>query len=88
MMIDGEMLEMVRTALVFTLKISFPVLMVGILVGLFVSIVQSVTQVQEQTLSMVPKIFAMTIVVIILLPWIAAKLADFAVSCFRLVSPI
>ncbi|MCA9281344.1 MAG: flagellar biosynthetic protein FliQ [Phycisphaeraceae bacterium] len=60
--------------------ISAPVLLAGVFIGLVISIVQSVTQIQEQTLSMVPKIFAMTIVTVVLLPWITAKLIEFAIE--------
>lgn len=66
------------------LKIAAPVLIAGIAIGLIVSIVQSVTQVQEQTLTLVPKIFAMTIVAVALLPWIVIKLAEFAAEMFGL----
>ena len=88
MVMDDSMLDLVRATLVLVLKVSFPALVAGIAVGLIVSIFQSITQVQEQTLSMVPKIFAMLIVVLILLPWIAAMLVNFAVACFELVTPM
>lgn len=77
---DYSALDLVRNALVVTMLISAPVLLAGVFIGLVISIVQSVTQIQEQTLSMVPKIFAMTIVTVLLLPWIAMKLADFAIE--------
>ncbi len=77
---DFETLDLVRHALIVTMLISAPVLLAGVFIGLVISIVQSVTQIQEQTLSMVPKIFAMTIVTVILLPWITAKLIEFAIE--------
>lgn len=81
---DYSTLDLVRHALVVTMLISAPVLLAGVFIGLVISIVQSVTQIQEQTLSMVPKIFAMTIVTVLLLPWIAAKLAEFAIEMLSL----
>ena len=77
---DFETLGLVRHALIVTMLISAPVLLAGVFIGLVISIVQSVTQIQEQTLSMVPKIFAMTIVTVVLLPWITAKLIEFAIE--------
>ncbi len=77
---DAMSLDLVREALLVTMIVSAPVLLAGVFIGLVISIVQSVTQIQEQTLSMVPKIFAMTIVTVVLLPWIAMRLADFAIQ--------
>ena len=77
---DIDSLDLVRHALIVTMLISAPVLLAGVFIGLVISIVQSVTQIQEQTLSMVPKIFAMTIVTVVLLPWITAKLIEFAIE--------
>lgn len=77
---DAATLDLVRNALIVTMMISAPVLLAGVLIGLIISIVQSVTQVQEQTLSMVPKIFAMVIVTVLLLPWMTMRLADFAIE--------
>ncbi|MGP1346410.1 MAG: flagellar biosynthetic protein FliQ [Phycisphaerales bacterium] len=77
-------LEIVRESLMIAMKISFPILVSGVLIGLMISIAQSVTQIQEQTLTVVPKLFAMLIVAIILLPWLVSKLMDFAIQMFSL----
>lgn len=84
MYIDDSLLQLVRTALLVAIKISFPVLMAGITIGLTISIFQSVTQVQEQSLSLVPKIIVMVAVASLLLPWIAMRLAEFAAGMFLL----
>tara|TARA_B100000900_G_C20397551_1_gene641285 strand:- start:194 stop:442 length:249 start_codon:yes stop_codon:yes gene_type:complete len=76
-------LELVRQTLLITLLISTPILTAGILVGLVVSIAQAVTQIQEQTLSFVPKIAAMILVAVALLGWIANQLVDFATILFQ-----
>lgn len=76
-------LDLVRQTLMITLMISAPILVAGILVGLVISIAQAVTQIQEQTLSFVPKIAAMILVAIALLGWIATQLVDFAVTMFE-----
>ncbi len=84
MYIDDSILELVRESLFVVLKVAFPVLTAGIAIGLAISIFQSVTQIQEQTLTLVPKIFVMTTVAIILLPWIAMRLVEFSTEMFRL----
>ncbi|MGH7243702.1 MAG: flagellar biosynthetic protein FliQ [Phycisphaerales bacterium] len=81
-MIDESMLEMVRQCLVITLKIAAPVLIAGIVIGLVISLIQAVTSIQDQTLSLVPKIVVMVIVSALLLPWILGRLAEYAVQVF------
>ena len=84
MIIDDATLDMVKQALIIALKISAPVLVAGILIGLVIAIVQSVTSIQEQTLTLVPKIFAMVAVAVALLPWIIMRIAEFAAEMFTL----
>jgi len=83
-MIDDAAVALVQNAIMVALKVSAPILVAGVVIGLTVSIFQSVTQIQEQTLSLVPKIFVMCIVAVILMPWIIMRLADFCVDMFRL----
>ncbi len=84
MFIDDFHLEMAREAILIALKVSAPILLGGIVIGLMISIFQSITQIQEQTLTLVPKIFVMGIVAVILMPWIVQRLADFTVELFLL----
>ncbi|MFM9958292.1 MAG: flagellar biosynthetic protein FliQ [Phycisphaerales bacterium] len=81
---DENTLDLVRACLVITLKVSAPILLAGVLIGLIISVVQAVTQIQEQTLTLVPKIFVMVIVALLLLPWIVMRLVEFTVEMFRL----
>jgi flagellar biosynthetic protein FliQ len=55
---------------ILTLEISVPILLVGVVLGLMVSIFQTVTQIQESTLTFVPKIVGGVLLLIFLLPWI------------------
>jgi flagellar biosynthetic protein FliQ len=77
---------MAREMLMVTLKIAAPILAAGVLVGLIVSIFQSVTSIQDQTVTFVPKIVVMLVVALLLLPWIAAKLVEYAADLLWLVS--
>jgi flagellar biosynthetic protein FliQ len=73
--------EMVMTigqqAMQVTLLISAPVLGVGLAVGLLVSIFQAATQINEMTLSFIPKLFAMFITLVLAGPWMIGTLLDF-----------
>jgi flagellar biosynthesis protein FliQ len=74
--------DLIRNALVLALIISGPMLIIGLVVGVVVSLVQAVTQIQEQTLTFVPKTVAMFAAVIIMMPWIAHRLMEFAGTMF------
>ncbi len=77
-----EAVEAVRVALFQALLIAAPILGAGLVVGLFVSLFQAVTQIQEQTLTFVPKIAVMILVAIFLLSWISVRMAEFASDMF------
>ncbi len=70
----------------YTLKtallISMPLLCVGLVVGVLISILQAVTQIQEMTLTFVPKIVAMVVAAAFFMPWILTKLISFATEMF------
>ncbi len=84
MVLDDSIIEIVRQALILALKIAAPILGAGVAIGLLISIFQSVTSIQEQTIVFVPKIFAMIIVTVMLISWIAQRIAEFAVEMFSL----
>lgn len=62
-------LTVFQKTILLTMIIAAPILLSAIVVGLAISIIQSVTQIQEQTLTFVPKIFAALLVLIIAAPW-------------------
>jgi len=74
--------DVVRESLTVMLLLSSPILLAGLVIGLLVSILQAVTQVQEQTLSFVPKIIGMGIAAIVMTPWVARIIAEFAQRMF------
>lgn len=71
-----------RQALELTLVISAPVLLTALIVGLLVSIFQAATQINEQTLSFIPKLVGMFIVLIIAGPWMVGLMVDFIQRLF------
>ena len=75
-----EATELIRHTLVLTLIVSAPMLVIGLGVGIVVSLLQAVTQIQEQTLTFIPKIAAMFAAAILLLPWIGQRLIEYTAS--------
>lgn len=76
---DPDMaLDVSRQMMILALKVSFPILCVGLAVGVLISILQAVTQIQEMTLTFVPKVIAMVIAGILLMPWALQQLMAFA----------
>jgi flagellar biosynthesis protein FliQ len=78
----GSALDFVQETLILALLISAPMLLCGMVVGVLVSLFQAVTQIQEQTLTFVPKIAAMVCAAVVLMPWIIQKLLDYSAALF------
>ena len=77
MIYDETTTELVREALILSMKIAAPILLAGVIIGLVISLVQSVTSIQDQTLTFVPKIVAMVAVAVLTLPWVIFRLMEF-----------
>jgi flagellar biosynthetic protein FliQ len=67
------------------LLLALPALLVGMLIGLGVSIFQATTQINEMTLSFIPKIIAVVIVIILTMPWMLNEMHDFTTSIFNMI---
>ena len=72
--------EVASKALYLILKISLPILLVSLIVGLIISIFQTVTSIQEQTLTFVPKIVCVFLTLILLGNWMLTEMVDFIVE--------
>jgi flagellar biosynthetic protein FliQ len=70
-------ISLATQAMSLALKISIPLLGVGLLVGVLISIIQAVTQIQEQTLAFIPKVLAMAAVLVIGGPWMLNQLLSY-----------
>lgn len=79
----GVVVELARDALVVSLTLAGPLLGVALVVGLIVSVFQAVTSIQEQTLSFVPKLFAVGGVFLLLFSWMLQVLMQYATELFR-----
>lgn len=78
-----QAVDLARQAVMLTLTVSAPLLGTALVVALIVSTLQAVTQVQEYTLSFVPKIVAVMIAAAIAGPWMIQRVVDFAREMFQ-----
>lgn len=82
-MAHETMLDLAKSTLMTALLICAPALLVGMCVGLLVSFFQTVTSLQEQTLTIVPKMLAVLATIVLLLPWILATLREYTAALFQ-----
>jgi flagellar biosynthesis protein FliQ len=77
------LLDLAKNTLLTALMIVTPALLVGMTVGLVISFFQTVTSLQEQTLTIVPKMLAVLLTILLLMPWILGTLREFTMGLFR-----
>ena len=82
------LVRLAREGLFLALLLSAPVVLAAMIVGLFVSLVQATTQIQEQTLSFAPKVVAVMLALAITGPWIGAQLLRFTTALFDVIPRI
>ena len=82
-MTQGETLTIFKDALWLILKLSAPILIVSILIGLIISIFQAATQIHEQTLTFVPKVVAILGLILVLLPWLVRTMVEFTTAVIQ-----
>lgn len=82
MTIDN-VIQIASSALYLIIKVSLPVLLVSLIVGLIISIFQTVTSIQEQTLTFVPKIICVFVALILLGNWMLTEMVDFMVELWN-----
>lgn len=80
---DQFLLDMARDAMMTILKLSLPILLIGLIVGLAVSIFQATTQIQEQSLQFVPKIIAMLVAILLLGSWMLTVMKEFTIRIYE-----
>lgn len=83
-MTEELIIEVLKDAFYTVFIILLPVLGVSLIVGIFISIFQAATSIQEMTLTFVPKLIATAAVIILLLPWIIDKLVSLTTRMFTL----
>lgn len=76
-MTDVQVINLLREALMTIMIVGAPILGISMIVGLIISIFQTTTSIQEQTLTFVPKMIAIFVIIILLAPWIIHTLVNF-----------
>ncbi len=87
-MTDKDVLDIARTALIVALKLALPVLLMGLIAGVIVSIFQAVTQIQEFTLTFVPKLLAIILALAIFGPWMLSTMVHFTQYTYNHMTPV
>lgn len=82
-MSEQYVVYIVREAFYTTLLVSAPILLVSLVVGLVVSVIQAATSIQEFTLTFVPKLIALAVVLVLTLPWMMDTMISFTLNLFN-----
>jgi len=80
---QDTVVHLAQQAMELAMKVGGPLLLVGLAIGLIVSVFQAVTQIQEQSLSFIPKIVGIAAVVVIAGPWMLGQLLGYTEELFR-----
>jgi flagellar biosynthetic protein FliQ len=80
---QDQVIKLAMDALMLTLKVGLPLLLASLVVGLIVSVFQAVTQIQEMTLSFIPKILAVAVVLIVAGPWMLDQLVGYTSDLYH-----
>lgn len=78
-----DAIDLGRDAILTSLMVSGPMLIVGVVVGLVFGLLQALTQIQDQTVATVPRIVAMVAVLGVALPWMLQQMAEYSEDLFR-----
>jgi len=87
-MTDELVVDICRRAVQVTLMVSGPMLLAGMIIGLIVSVFQATTQINEQTLTFIPKIVAVFATLLLMTPWMIHTMTTFASSIFTSIASL
>jgi flagellar biosynthetic protein FliQ len=87
-MTADQVLDVARQAIFVLIKLGAPIMLVALVVGVAVALLQALTQMQEMTLSFVPKILAIFLTTLLVLPFMTATLIDFGEDLFRRIASL
>jgi flagellar biosynthesis protein FliQ len=79
---QDEVINLAMQAMQVAFKIAIPLLLVGLVIGLAISVFQAVTQIQEQTLTFIPKIVGMGLVLVIAGPWMLSEIVTYTAQLY------
>jgi flagellar biosynthesis protein FliQ len=81
-MATGAVVELIRQALITTFWLSLPLLAVGFVIGIAISLLQILTSIQDSSFSAVPRLSAFLLAMLVAMPWMMAKLMTYTTSLF------
>ena len=81
-MTQDEVVSLIVDMMAVTIKVALPMLMMALVVGLVISVLQAVTQIQEMTLTFVPKVVAVAVIMLVAGPWMLNTLLAFTVGVY------
>jgi flagellar biosynthetic protein FliQ len=79
---QDTVVSLATQAMMLALKIAGPMLIAGLIIGLLVSIFQAVTSIQEQSLSFIPKVIGVAVLIVVLGPWMLDQLVGYAQNLY------
>jgi flagellar biosynthetic protein FliQ len=79
---QDTVVSLATSAMTLAIEVAGPLLLVGLVIGLVVSVFQAVTQIQEQSLSFIPKIVGLAALIVILGPWMLGQLVNYAQNLY------
>ena len=82
-MTQDTVVSLATQAMTLAMEIAGPLLLVGLVVGLTVSLFQAVTSIQEQTLTFIPKVICLGLVIVVLGPWMLGQLVTYATNLYE-----
>jgi len=82
---ESKLIELGVETFKIALYLALPGLLAGMLIGLAVSIFQATTQINEMTLSFIPKIIGVVIIIVLTMPWMLNEMTDFSTHIFDLI---
>jgi flagellar biosynthesis protein FliQ len=80
---QDTVVNLATQAMSLALKVAGPLLLAALLIGLLVSVFQAVTQIQEQSLTLIPKIAGIAVVIVLLGPWMLGQLTSYTAALFN-----
>lgn len=83
-MTNTQVMEIMRDGLMVAIKLSAPILILSMAIGVLISILQAATQIHEQTITFVPKLILIAIVCLVTGPWMLETVQDFVARIFLL----
>lgn len=83
MLEPSSAVDLIRETLLMALVLAAPLLLVGMAAGLAIGLLQALTQIQDQTVSFVPKLLAMAAVLVACTPWLMTRMIEFTRSVFE-----